>query len=778
MRSTFKRITCFALVCAVLIGMLSGFGVSAEEAEPTASIVSKNLFYGDTLNLQFAVKAENLASGDTVRLKVCDEDGEIIETVTDSEAATVKGLECLVFTMTKGVPAQKISTKVYAAAEVVRGGSVISSSDAMEYSVLQYLYDRLIVSAEAGNVTPKQKAMYLDLLAYASSAQKALTETAEEDLIGNLRFIKAPGTSITGTYKVGEHITGFSHGLSLSAGDLVVWQLDYYDMDGNYVRSEALFDSEFSSEGFTVGEYNAVITARTNELTEAEYLSMPAAYGSFSTESSQNRIRIIFSERMKAGTTITFTGDSDTYKFAVIETDNPENVYASGAYFRDSGWNIDQKTNWNGTLTSYTMVGDYYPGIILAYQSNGNLNEEDHIKKIHSMFTVSGNKADAKATRGEFTVSEFNEQAAHHGNIYYDTGSLGTRFRITISTRLEAGTTIVFKGGSAFKWAVAEADSTKADSCIIDTGWNNDWADPSSSYTTEINGAYITLSLSEINNTSYSYTAARSAIFDIIYDLFEVKGNKYYDAIKVSEANSYSINSVNHRGYSAIAPENTLAAYRLSAESGFNAVECDVNFTKDGYAVLLHDDTIDRTSNGTGSISALTLDEVRALDFGSWKSPYYKGEKIPTFDEFISLCKKLSLHPYIELKSSLTADQAKILVDTVEKHGMLDKVSWISFKSASLAAISAIDETARLGLVTGDITESTITTANSLKTGYGEVFIDAYYTLTADEINLCKNANLALEVYTVNKVSDVKALDAYVSGVTSDYIVAGKVLGE
>ena len=75
--------------------------------------------------------------------------------------------------------------------------------------------------------------------------------------------------------------------------------------------------------------------------------------------------------------------------------------------------------------------------------------------------------------------------------------------------------------------------------------------------------------------------------------------------------------AVNHRGYSLTAPENTLSAYKLSRRMGFAYAECDVAFTSDGVAVLLHDGTVDRTSNGTGSITSLTLAEVKALDFGS-----------------------------------------------------------------------------------------------------------------------------------------------------------------
>lgn len=87
---------------------------------------------------------------------------------------------------------------------------------------------------------------------------------------------------------------------------------------------------------------------------------------------------------------------------------------------------------------------------------------------------------------------------------------------------------------------------------------------------------------------------------------------------------------VSHRGYNAIAPENTMSAFQKSYEYGYKYVETDVTFTADGVPVLLHDDSIDRTSNGSGKIASLTYEYVRTLDFGSWKSEEYVGEKIPS----------------------------------------------------------------------------------------------------------------------------------------------------
>ena len=258
--------------------------------------------------------------------------------------------------------------------------------------------------------------------------------------------------------------------------------------------------------------------------------------------------------------------------------------------------------------------------------------------------------------------------------------------------------------------------------------------------------------------------------------------DNYLNMNKITETPDCSfddiVKAVNHRGYTD-APENTLAAFKLSKEKGFKYVECDVSFTSDGYAVLLHDSTVDRTSNGTGNIANMTLAEVRALDFGSWKSADYAGEQIPTFEEFILLCKRLGLHPYIELKTG-TETQIKGLVDVVKRYGMKGNVTWISFNSACLGYVKAVDTSARLGFVVGEVTNSTINTVKlTLRTGKNEVFIDcAASNATNEAVTLCVDADIPLEVWTVNTEAAILGLDSYISGVTSDNLIAGKVLSD
>lgn len=240
-----------------------------------------------------------------------------------------------------------------------------------------------------------------------------------------------------------------------------------------------------------------------------------------------------------------------------------------------------------------------------------------------------------------------------------------------------------------------------------------------------------------------------------------------------------NIRAVNHRGYCTAAPENTLSAFRLSKKMGFSYVECDVSFTSDNVPVLLHDSTVDRTSNGSGSISAMSLEQVKALDFGSWMGEEYTGEQIPTFEEFMVLCKQIGLHPYIEIKGVISTDAVQILLNTVKRCGMQGKVTWISFYETSLERVKAADTAARLGYITESAAESTINIANSLKTGENQVFLDvSESTLTETFVEQCVESDIPVEVWTVNNAANLAAMDPYVSGYTSDVLCGNAVLYE
>jgi len=244
-----------------------------------------------------------------------------------------------------------------------------------------------------------------------------------------------------------------------------------------------------------------------------------------------------------------------------------------------------------------------------------------------------------------------------------------------------------------------------------------------------------------------------------------------------TQVGNYGMNAVAHRGASTEAPENTLIAYQIAKERGFIMAECDVTFTKDGVGVLLHDDTINRTSNGTGNIRDLTLAQVRQYDFGSWKGTEFVGTQIPTFEEFIRLCKYIDMHPYIEIKSGCSQAEVESLVATVRKYGMLDRVTWISFEFSAIQYVKNVDDTARLGYLAAPITEQKITELKTLRTGKNEVFFSADNTkVTTALIERCIEEKIPLEVCTVDNVDTITNLHPYITGVTSNDKIAGQLL--
>lgn len=252
---------------------------------------------------------------------------------------------------------------------------------------------------------------------------------------------------------------------------------------------------------------------------------------------------------------------------------------------------------------------------------------------------------------------------------------------------------------------------------------------------------------------------------------------------KMNLANAQAINknikAVNHRGYNRIAPENTLPAFKLSKQMGFEYVETDVQFTSDDVAVLIHDFDINRTArNADGSaisstvnIADITYEQALTYDFGIYKGVNYKGTKIPTLDEFLTLCRNIGLHPYIEIKTGTQA-QIESIVDMVEAHGMKGKVTYIADNSTRLLIVKAKDPNARLGSVVTDITSGQIQSAIDLMTDTNEVFMDAYPP-TSQIVSDCITAGLPIEVWTLDTKDRITALDPYVSGVTSDYLLAG-----
>lgn len=145
--------------------------------------------------------------------------------------------------------------------------------------------------------------------------------------------------------------------------------------------------------------------------------------------------------------------------------------------------------------------------------------------------------------------------------------------------------------------------------------------------------------------------------------------------------------SVAHRGHSIAYPENTLEAYRKAIELGVEMIECDVNITRDGKLVMIHDSKLDRTTNGSGLVSSATWDEIQGLDAGGKFKPEFVGVRVPSTEETLLLYKEAGIFSCIEVKGADSDEANRIAIGLAElfvKHAMLDRAFLSSYDHAAL----------------------------------------------------------------------------------------------
>ena len=154
---------------------------------------------------------------------------------------------------------------------------------------------------------------------------------------------------------------------------------------------------------------------------------------------------------------------------------------------------------------------------------------------------------------------------------------------------------------------------------------------------------------------------------------------------------SPKIRMIAHRGLSSLAPENTLLAYELAGKYGYYGAECDIHETKDGEFVLLHDDTLERMTNGSGKPEHYSLDELKELIInGGNQVKKYPHLRIPTLEEYLAVCKKWGLVPVIEIKEIEPKSVARLL-EVVAQWGSLQYVVIISFSKEIVTEVRKLN---------------------------------------------------------------------------------------
>lgn len=212
---------------------------------------------------------------------------------------------------------------------------------------------------------------------------------------------------------------------------------------------------------------------------------------------------------------------------------------------------------------------------------------------------------------------------------------------------------------------------------------------------------------------------------------------------------------VAHRGASGYEPENTLRSVRKALEMRVDAVEIDVRLSKDGVPVVIHDETVDRTTNGSGRVSDMTLKELKRLDAGA-------GEQIPLLEEILEVVKDHA--PLFAEVKELKA--VKPSLEVVKKKGMLDNVLFISFYSDALSALRELESAAHLGLIYAKPSNSIIS-ARKL----GCEFVLPFYRLATEKsIALAHRLKLSVVAWTVDELETaVELKKRRVDGIASNY---------
>jgi glycerophosphoryl diester phosphodiesterase len=162
-----------------------------------------------------------------------------------------------------------------------------------------------------------------------------------------------------------------------------------------------------------------------------------------------------------------------------------------------------------------------------------------------------------------------------------------------------------------------------------------------------------------------------------------------------------------HRGASAEAPENTLAAFRRAVEVRADLIELDVRFSRDRAVVVFHDRTLERTSDGTGPVASRTLREIKTLDAGSRFSPSCAGERIPLLGEVLDLIAPSSLRLFIEIKidrgeESVREELVSAVVRLVKDYGFRSRATIASFDRECPRIARRIDQSISTGLIFAD----------------------------------------------------------------------------
>ena len=212
-----------------------------------------------------------------------------------------------------------------------------------------------------------------------------------------------------------------------------------------------------------------------------------------------------------------------------------------------------------------------------------------------------------------------------------------------------------------------------------------------------------------------------------------------------------------HRGAALLAPENTLVSIERAAQAGAKWVEIDTQLTADKIPVVIHDETVDRCTNGTGKLSELTLADIQALDAGSWFGKEFEGTTIPTLEEAMLKCMELGVTLNLELKvynQHTTQSLTYEVLATVERINYpLDKLLFSSFNQDVLAQCKTHYPQVRRGFICDKWSQNSLNALLCLD--LYSIHID-HQLLDISIANEIKESGIILKIWTLNEPSKAK----------------------
>jgi glycerophosphoryl diester phosphodiesterase len=222
-----------------------------------------------------------------------------------------------------------------------------------------------------------------------------------------------------------------------------------------------------------------------------------------------------------------------------------------------------------------------------------------------------------------------------------------------------------------------------------------------------------------------------------------------------------------HRGAAGLAPENTLAAFRKAMALGVDALEMDLHVTRDGELIVIHDETLDRTTDGRGSVADLTLEEVKRRDAGGKFAPAFRGERVPTLREVIELVREgrnARIRLDLEIKfgkgqEGRPEDFEERVLEALRQTGFVQRVNVISFHHPSLVKMKALEPKIRTGLLEGGQQPPRDSVA-LVRQHRADYYSPRFQQVTAETVAALHRAGIPIVPWTANEEADMRRLMA------------------